>query len=76
MGFPNTPPPAPPALLRYGDITNPEYHHFVNWLLVAPKQLADTHTAINNWMVGGVGVGWKGVHLIGCIAELLQAAGP
>ncbi|GAX78786.1 hypothetical protein CEUSTIGMA_g6223.t1 [Chlamydomonas eustigma] len=35
----------------YGDITNGEYHHFVYWLLGMPKQLADTHTAINNWQV-------------------------
>lgn len=35
----------------YGDITNPEYQHFVKWFLGMPKELADTHTGINNWQV-------------------------
>ena len=37
----------------YGDITNAEYHHFVNWFLAMPKQLAMTHTGINSWQVCG-----------------------
>ncbi len=35
----------------YGDITNSEYHHFVESLLGIRKQMGQTHTAINNWQV-------------------------
>ena len=56
-------PPPPPRT------HSSEYHHFVNWLLGMPKQLANTHTAINNWMVMQRDV------LLGMQAELKDRAG-
>ena len=73
-GFSRAPPPALPP--RYGDITNPEYHHFVNWFLMAPKQLAETHTAINNWMVGAWRWGERGsAHLISIRSDAALGSG-